>query len=349
MKLNEALELIRQPDSKAMDESRKRWDSIAKPLRSLGRMEEAVIKIAGIAGDSQVVLDKKAHVVMCGDNGVVEEGVSQSGSEVTAIVAENFLQVKSCVSIMCRMQGVDLFPVDVGMCSETRIIPRKIAYGTKNMAKEPAMTRQQAVDAIEVGIDMVRELKEKGYNLIGTGEMGIGNTTTSSAVTSALLGVDVESVTGKGAGLSSSALNKKIQVIKNAIELHRPDPLDPVDVLAKVGGFDIAGLMGVFIGGAAFRVPVVIDGFISSVSALLASRLDSRITGYMLASHVSQEPASVMLLEELGLNPLLVCDMRLGEGTGAVASFPILDIALEIYNKMSTFEQIELDAYEELE
>lgn len=349
MKLNEALEIIGKPDHQAMAETRKRWDDIAKPLHSLGRLEDALVKIAGVTGSSRIELSRKAHIVMCGDNGVIEEGVSQSGSEVTAIVAENLLQVRSCVSIMCKMQGVDLFPVDIGMCSESRIIQRKIAWGTKNMAKEPAMTREETIAAIEVGIEMVRELKEKGYHLIGTGEMGIGNTTTSSAVTSAMLGVSVESVTGKGAGLSSAALNRKIEVIEKAIKMHSPDPHDPVDVLSKVGGFDIAGLMGVFIGGAAFHIPIVIDGFISSVAALLAYRMDPVIREYMLASHVSQEPASVLLLETLGLHPLLTCDMHLGEGTGAVASFPILDMSLEIFNKMSTFEQISLDAYEELE
>lgn len=349
MNLQEALGLIKETNENAIRESQKRWDSIAKPLHSLGRLEDAVIKMAGIYGNNDIHIEKKAHVVMCADNGIVEEGVSQSTCEVTAIVANNFLEVKSSVSIMCKMLGVDLYPVDIGMCAEdTAIIPRKIACGTKNFAKEPAMTRVEAVKAVEVGINMVKDLKEKGYKIIGTGEMGIGNTTTSSAIASVLLNVSVESVTGKGAGLTSEGLNKKINVIKNAIILHKPDPADPIDVLAKVGGFDIAGLVGVFIGGAVFHVPVVIDGFISSVAALIAVRLDERIKDYMFASHISLEPACMMLLEELDLKPFLTCEMHLGEGTGAVAIFPLLDIAVEIYNKMSTFGQINMEAYEEL-
>lgn len=348
MKLKETLSLIKEIDVKAIKDCRQRWDSIAKPLQSLGRLEDAVEKIAGIVASNDVNLDKKAHIVMCADNGVIEEGVSQSGSEVTAIVANNLLEVKSSVSIMCKMMGVKLFPVDIGMCSDSKIIQRKIAYGTKNFAKEPAMTRDEAVKAIEVGINLVKDIVDQGYKIIGTGEMGIGNTTTSSAVAAVLTGASVESVTGKGAGLTTDGLNRKIKVIKDAIELHKPDKNDPIDVLAKIGGFDIAGLVGVFIGGAAYRIPVVIDGFISSVAALIAVRMDERIRDYIFASHLSSEPACNLLLNELDLKAFLNCEMRLGEGTGAVALFPILDIAVEIYNKMSTFDQINLDAYEEL-
>lgn len=348
MNLEEALKSIKAPDMQAMEESQSRWDSIAKPLHSLGRLEDAVIKLAGIYGSNEVSIGKKAHVVMCADNGVIEEGVSQSGCEVTAIVANNFIEVKSSVSIMCKKLGVDLFPVDIGMCTDTKIISKKIAYGTKNMAKQKAMTREEAVRAIEVGINFVKELKDKGYQIIGTGEMGIGNTTTSSAVSAILLGASVETVTGKGAGLTTEGLNRKINVIKGAISLHKPDQEDPVDILSKVGGFDIAGLTGLFIGGAVFNIPIIIDGFISLTGALLAAKFDKRVLHYMLASHISLEPACMMLLEALDLQPFLTCEMHLGEGTGAVALFPILDLAVEIYNKMSTFEQINMDAYEEL-
>lgn len=348
MNLQETLKMIKNPNELAMNESLTRWNSIAKPLHSLGKLEDAVVKLAGIFETNDVCIDKKAHVVMCADNGVIEEGVSQSGSEVTAIVANNFLEVKSSVSIMCRKLGVDLYPIDVGMCTDTNIISKKIAYGTKNMAKYPAMTRDEAVQAIEVGINIVKELKDKGYQIIGTGEMGIGNTTTSSAITSVLLNVSVEEVTGKGAGLSSEGLTRKVDVIKKAINLHKPDANDPIDILSKVGGFDIAGLVGVFLGGAALNIPIVIDGFISSVAALLAVKLNPLSIHYMFASHISYEPACMILLQTLGLEAFLTCDMHLGEGTGAVALFPILDLAIEIYNQMSTFEQINMDAYEEL-
>lgn len=344
--LEETIARIRQADRAAMEECEKNWDNIAKPLKSLGLLEKYVIQLAGIQGTARVTLGKKALVVMCADNGVVAEGVTQSGQEVTAIVAENFLDEKSCAAIMCKDTGTDIFPVDIGMAVDTpRVEKRKIAYGTKNMAKEPAMTRAEAVRAMETGIRYVEELKEKGYRILATGEMGIGNTTTSSAMTSVLLEMEPEAVTGRGAGLSTERLNRKVAVIRQAIALHKPKKEDPIDVLAKVGGFDIAGLTGVFLGGAANHIPVVVDGFISAVAALVAVRLCPEVSDYILASHVSKEPAGAMLLEALGKRPALTCDMCLGEGTGAVALFPLLEMGLHIYQKMSTFEEIHIDNY----
>ena len=230
-----------------------------------------------------------------------------------------------------------------------RVEKRKIAYGTKNMAKEPAMTREQAVAAIEVGIAKAEELHAQGYEMLATGEMGIGNTTTSSAMTAVYLGLDVETVTGRGAGLSSHGLQRKIHAIKQAIAVNQPDPEDPLDVLAKVGGLDIAGMCGLFLGGAAQQMPVVMDGFISQVAALTAVRLVPECADYILASHVSEEPGANILLKELEKDAFLTCGMRLGEGSGAVALFPILDFASDIYHKMSTFVQADIVEYQPLD
>ena len=250
---------------------------------------------------------------------------------------------------MCRQCGTKVIPVDIGMAVDTKVATDlKVACGTANMTKGPAMTREQAVQALEAGIEMVRRLKEDGYGLLATGEMGIGNTTTSSAVASVLLNRPVEEMTGRGAGLSGDGLNRKIHAIKKAIEINQPNQEDAIDVLAKVGGFDIAGMAGMFLGGAAFGVPVVIDGFISCVAALIAQRICPQTGDYMIASHVSKEPAAHLLLEALGKEAVLHGEMCLGEGSGAVALFPFLDMGVAVYESMSTFEDIHVDQYEEL-
>lgn len=347
--LEETLQAIVPCDATAAKICKKRWDSIAKPLHSLGWMEDSIARIAGAQHSAEVRTRRKILIPMCADNGIVAEGVTQTGQEVTAIVAENFLDVKSCAAIMCRMSGADIRPIDIGMAVDTpRVEKRKIAYGTKNFAKEPAMTREEAMRAIETGIALVSELKEEGYDLIATGEMGIGNTTTSSAVAASLLGVNAEEMTGRGAGLSSAGLLKKIRVIQEAIDQWDLTRQDALTVLSCVGGFDIAGIVGLYLGGARYHIPVLIDGFISSVAALLAVRLCPQAKGYMLATHVSKEPASRRILSELGLSPALDAGLCLGEGSGAVAAFPIIEMASEIYHKMSTFEQISVEAYQEL-
>ena len=350
MTLEETMQKIRPVDAAAMAAAKQHWDGLGKPLGSLGRLEKALIQIAGIQRTGDVHIDRKALVIRCADNGVVEEGVTQCGQEVTATVAENFLDEKSCVAIMCRRAGTKICPVDIGMAVDTpRVEKRKIAYGTKNMAKEPAMTREQAVAAIEVGIAKAEELHAQGYEILATGEMGIGNTTTSSAMTAVYLGLDVETVTGRGAGLSSHGLQRKIHAIKQAIAVNQPDPEDPLDVLAKVGGLDIAGMCGLFLGGAAQQMPVVMDGFISQVAALTAVRLVPECADYILASHVSEEPGANILLKTLEKDAFLTCGMRLGEGSGAVALFPILDFASDIYHKMSTFVQADIVEYQPLD
>lgn len=349
MTLQETIDKIRPIDRKAAALAQKRWDSIGKPLHSLGKIETLVMQIAGITGSASVNIKKRALVPMCADNGVVAEGVTQTGQEVTAIVAENFLTGDTSACVMCRQCGTDVFPVDVGMVSDTKV-PRdlKVMNGTRNMAKEPAMTREEAVRGIEAGIEMVRRLKEKGYTLIATGEMGIGNTTTSSAVASVLLDKPVEMMTGRGAGLSGEGLKRKIAAIQKAVSKNQPDPKDAIDVLAKVGGLDIAGMAGVFLGGAAMHIPVVIDGFISCVAALVAQRICPLVKDYMIASHVSKEPAASLILEALDKEAVLHGEMCLGEGSGAVALFPFLDMGIAVYESMSTFEEIKVDQYKEL-
>ena len=287
---------------------------------------------------------------MCADNGVVEEGVTQTGQEVTAIVSENFLNAKTSARIMADHTNTDVFPVDIGIARDTCIISRKVAYGTKNLYKEPAMTRKEAIISILIGTQLVEQLKENGYGMIATGEMGIGNTTTSSAVASVLLGVPVEEVTGRGAGLTTKGLEKKIDVIKSAIQLHnlKNTDIDVLDIISSVGGFDLCGLVGVFLGGAIYRVPIVIDGFISAVSALAADRICKFTRMYAISSHVSREPACTMVLQAMDKVPHITCGMSLGEGTGALAFIPILELALSIYKEMSTFHDIQIEDYQPL-
>lgn len=351
MTLEELQEKIQPVDRESMRLAQAHWMTVAKPLFSLGKLEDVVIRMAGIKRTPDYELKKKGLIIMCADNGVVKEGVTQTGQEVTAIVADNFTKNAASTSIMAQVAGVDLFPVDIGMAVDVPSVTKseqKILYGTRNFAVEPAMTREEAWRAVQVGISLVQELKEKGYEILATGEMGIGNTTTSSAVVAVLTGKPVEQVTGKGAGLTSEGLERKIRVIQDAIALHRPDPQDALDVLSKVGGLDIAGLAGVFLGGAVYGIPVVIDGFISEAAALSAARMVPAAAEYMIPSHVSKEPAGQMLLDELGLSPFLTCDMCLGEGSGAVAVMPLLEMGLQVYRQMSTFEEIKVEQYEVL-
>ena len=348
MTLEQIIEGIKPIDGQAVELAKKKWNSIAKPLHSLGKLEEHIIRMAGITGTIDVKMDKKALIVMCADNGVVEEGVTQTGQEVTAIVAENFLDCNTSAAVMCKKAGVDIYPIDIGMVSDTRVPNYKVAYGTRNMVNEPAMTKEEAMQAVLTGIKLVEARKKEGYQIIATGEMGIGNTTTSSAVASVLLNRPAEVMTGRGAGLTSEGLKRKIQAIEKAIEINHPNAEDALDVLAKVGGFDLAGLAGVYLGGAYYRLPVVIDGFISAVAALAAALLCPASREYMIASHVSKEPGTQMILDELGMSASLTCDMCLGEGTGAVAFLPVLEMALEVYQKMSTFSENNIEDYEEL-
>ena len=347
----EVLAAIRPADEGAKAAARARWDSIAKPLGSLGLLEEEIVRVAGMVGSPDVDISKRAVIAMCADNGVVAEGVTQTGQEVTAVVTENMSSGDSSVCRMARLAGAEVIPVDIGVARPVageKIRQCCVRRGTANMARGPAMAREEAVKAVLTGVRLVRELKDAGYSLLATGEMGIGNTTTSSAVTAVLLEKDPAEVTGRGAGLTTEGLKRKIAAIERAIEVNRPNPSDPLDVLSKVGGLDLAGLAGVYLGGAACRIPVLVDGFISSAAALIAARLHPNTRDYMLGSHASDEPAGRVVLEALGLKPFLYAGMRLGEGTGAVAVMPLLDMALTVYREMSTFEEIQIEAYQPL-
>ena len=351
MTLEEVVRGIAPADQAAMEQARRRWDSIAKPLGSLGLLEEAVVRMAGIAGSPNVDISRRAVVVMCADNGVVARGVTQTGQEVTAIVAENMSSGDTSVCAMARAANAQVVPVDVGVArplTGARVVQRNIRRGTADMTLGPAMTRSEAERAVLVGVEAAQGLCARGINLLATGEMGIGNTTTSSAIAAVLLDRPVEDMTGRGAGLSSEGLQRKIAAIRTAIEVNRPDPADALDVLHKVGGLDIAGLAGVFLGGALCHVPVLVDGFISSVAALAAARLCPACKDYMLGSHASEEPASKLVLSALGLRPFLYAGMRLGEGTGAVAVMPLLDMGLAVYREMATFEDTNIEAYQPL-
>ena len=326
------------------------WDRIAKPLGSLGKLEDLVIRLAAVQNSLSINISKKALIIMCADNGIVIEGVTQTGQEVTAIVAENFLDEKSCVALMCKYTGTQIYPIDIGMVVDTpRVEKKKVRYGTANFAKGPAMDRTEAAQAICYGIEKVEALFKEGTRLIATGEMGIGNTTTSSAITAVLLDKTVEEVTGRGAGLSSEGLERKIKAIKQGIEINQPNKEDILDVLSKVGGLDIAGLTGVFLGCGYYKIPVVVDGFIAAVAALCAAKLQPNIKDYLLASHRSKEQATGQILDLLGLNPMIDGDLCLGEGSGAVLLFPLLDMATEIFLQMETFDGIKIEAYQLLQ
>lgn len=350
MNLEEICRSIRPLDSAAMDQARQNWDNVAKPLGALGKLEDLVVQLAGITGTPVVNIERKAVVALCADNGVVAEGVTQCDQSVTALVAEGFAKGTTSVCRMAAVAGADVIPVDIGIQRAIHIeglLQRNIRRGTGNLAVEPAMTRAEAVRAIETGIQLVEELKAKGYRLLATGEMGIGNTTTSSAVAAVLLGQPVERVTGRGAGLSSAGLERKIAAISRGIALHRPNPRDAVDVLAKVGGLDIAGMVGLYLGGAAFQIPVVMDGFIAGAAALAAVSVCPAVRDYLIASHQSDEPATGMVLKTLGLSPVIHANMRLGEGTGAVALMPLLDMTLAVYRDAPSFGEMNMEAYTE--
>lgn len=351
MDLQQTIAAVRPPCEQSRAAAAERFSDIAIPLGSLGLLQDAVAQIAAIRRTPRPSIKKRAVVMFCADNGVVAQGVTQCGQEVTATVTENMGRGKSTVCLMAQHIGMDSFPVDIGVARDVqgeRILRRKIRYGTANMTKEPAMARQEAVRAIEVGISLAEWCASEGYDLICGGEMGIGNTTTSAAVTAALTGAAVEAVTGRGAGLSTEGLQRKVRAIETALALHQPDPNDPIDVLHKVGGLDIAGMAGLYLGAAACGLPAVLDGVISCAAALIAVRLCPEVRGYLLAGHRSEEPAGKLLLDELGLQPFISAGMRLGEGTGAVAAVSLLDLVMAAYNGMPSFAEAGVEAYQPL-
>lgn len=339
---------IAPPDKSAAERAQARWDSIAKPVGSLGSLEEALVRIAALTGNERIDLGKRCVVVLCADNGVVAQGVSQSGSDVTALIAANAARGMSSINKMCEPHAIDCIPVDMGMFTRPPvegILDRRIAAGTADISCGPAMTREQALRAVRTGVELVRDLAEKGYALVATGEMGIGNTTTATAMACALTGEDPEVLTGPGAGLPAAGVKRKVAVIRRALEVNAARADDPLGVLAQLGGFDIAAMCGVFLGGAVYRVPVVIDGMISTVAAYCAWLMRPDCRQAFLASHLSAEPAAAMLLERMGLAPLIHANMRLGEGTGAVCLIPLLDMAANLYATGPTFEDCNITSY----
>jgi nicotinate-nucleotide--dimethylbenzimidazole phosphoribosyltransferase len=334
---------VKPLDKKAMDTARLRQDDLTKPRGSLGALEELSVRIAGMQGTSRPRAEKKAVITMAADHGVVAEGVTLYPQEVTRQMVLNFISGGAAINVLSKLAGARVVVIDIGVIGGFPNTPgltcKMIDFGTKNMAQGPAMTRQQAVDAVETGIATVEEEISKGLDLVGTGEMGIGNTTASSAIFSALSGIEVPEVTGRGTGIDDTQLKHKIKIIEKAISLNRPDPADPIDVLSKVGGFEIGGLAGVILGAASHRVPVVIDGFISSAAALLAVRICPGVHDYLVASHMSAEAGHKKLLGYMKLKPLLNLDMRLGEGTGSVLGMNIIEAAVRTLNEMATFSE----------
>lgn len=337
------------PDEAKYKAVKARWDAIAKPLDGMGRFEEITAQIGAVTGDEALDLSRKAVLIFCADNGIVAEGVSQSGQEVTFAVAQSMAKKNSSVGRMASCISADTIPVDIGINSDAHIdgvLDRKIARGTHDFLLQPAMSETETLCAIETGIDLVAKCKADGYRILATGEMGIGNTTTSSAVAAALLGCESALVVGRGAGLSDRGLARKREVVDLAIEKYDLYHQDAFTILMTVGGFDIAGLVGMCIGGAICHIPIVLDGVISMVAALVAERMIPGVRDYVIASHKGREPAVERLTKELHLHPVIDADLALGEGTGAVMMLSLLDTALCIYREETTFADISIAQYE---
>lgn len=340
--LEETLKSIKPADQEAIKKSWERMDSLSKPIGSLGKLEEIAVQISGITGKVKNEVNKKITVIMCSDNGICEEGVSACPQELTALLAENYVKGITGIGVLSKYVNADTCVVDIGLKSDvkdTRVFNKKVAYGTKNMAKGPAMTRDEAIKAIETGIELVDKFVKEGYDLFGTGEAGIGNTSTSAAVISVLSGIDSDKIVGKGSGLTDESFLNKKKSVRRAIETNNPNKEDIIGVIAKIGGLDIAGICGCFLGAAKNRVPIVIDGIISSAAALCAYKMNANVKDFLIASHISAEPGTEYVVEEIGLKPCLDMAMRLGEGSGCPLQFFIVESALCAMNNMSTLAE----------
>ncbi len=344
--LNRVLSQIRPLDRGIMDRARRWQEKLAKPPGSRGGLEGAAVRLAGMCGQLKNEMTTRRIVVLCADNGIVEEGIGSAPRTVTAAQAANMTRYLTGMSSMAHAFSDQVQVVDVGIADPydaPEVLDRKIAPGTKNFLHERAMTREQTLRAILLGVELAKQAKDEGVSVLGVGEMGIGNTTTSSAVLCALTGLSVEEVTGRGGGITDAAFLKKKDVITRGLEKHRPDPADPVDVLSKVGGLDLAAMCGVFLGAALYRIPVVIDGLISVVAALCAKRLCPLAAEYMFPSHASFEIGYRVAARELGLEPWFLLNMRLGEGSGCPLAFRVLEAACAYTNHMATFDQASID------
>lgn len=345
--LKDTLNAITPTNEEAKRLAREKWDGLVKPIGSLGTLEEVTIKIAGMTGRIKNTIGKRAIVVMSSDNGVVDEGVSAAPQIFTRILTESMARDITGVSILAKHTNTDIKIVDIGLNGELinpKVINKKIANGTKNFTKEPAMSYEEAIKSIEVGIGMGDKLFEEGYDILGTGELGMGNTTTSAAILSVITGLDIDVTCGKGAGLTEEQYENKKKVIAKGIEINKPNKEDPIDVIAKVGGFDIGGMCGLFLSAAKNRKPIVIDGFISSAAALCAVKLNPIVADYIIPSHLSNEPGAKYMMDILKLKPMLNMGMRLGEGSGCPLAFQVIEAGLYTLENMGTFEEAQINS-----
>jgi nicotinate-nucleotide--dimethylbenzimidazole phosphoribosyltransferase len=342
-KINQTINGIKPLDERAMAEARMRQDNLTKPQGSMGQLESLSIQVAGIKGDPRPRINHRVIFTLAADHGVTQAGVSAYPSEVTPQMVYNFLRGGAAINVLAQHIRAKVIVADLGVASALERTPqlkdRKVALGTHNMAEGPAMSRKEAIRSIEAGMELVEEELTEGIDILGTGDMGIGNTTPSSAITAVLTGTGVTAVTGRGTGLDEEGWNHKVKVIEKALAFNRPDPKDAIDVLSKVGGFEIGGIVGVILAGARNRIPMVIDGFISGAATLIATSLSPRVQPYLIASHQSAEPGHKKILEHLGLIPLLNLNMRLGEGTGAALGIFLVEAGLKILDEMATFAE----------
>lgn len=334
---------VRPLDPADLEAAQARLDDLTKPPGSLGRLEEVAKRLAGIQRTTRPRIGKKRIYTLAADHGVTEEGVSAYPREVTAQMVLNFLRGGAAINVLARHVGAEIVVVDIGVDHDFEgvggLVHAKVARGTRNLARGPAMTREEALRALGVGADLARRAAEDGVDLVGIGEMGIGNTTPAAAILAAFAGLPPREVVGRGTGVDDEGLRRKAQAVARGLEINRPDPSDPLDVLHKVGGFEIAGMAGVCLGAAAQRIPVVVDGFISTAAALVATRLEPRVADYLFLSHLSQERAHIRMVEHLGQDPLLVLEMRLGEGTGAALAMSVIEASAKILSEMATFSE----------
>jgi nicotinate-nucleotide--dimethylbenzimidazole phosphoribosyltransferase len=341
-KINDTLKDITSLNYEMMEQAQNNLDNLTKPLGSLGRLEELAKLIVGITGKIHPSIKNKVIFTLVSDHGVTEEGISAYPKEVTTQMVYNFLSGGAGINVLARHVGARVVVVDIGVASDiktdSRLVVKKINYGTKNMAKGAAMTKAEAIKSIEVGIEVFNEEFRRGIDIAGTGEMGIGNTTASSAITAVFTKAPIEDITGRGAGLDDKGLKNKINVIKKSLSINKPNPNDAIDVLSKVGGFEIGGLAGIILAAAAKKVPIVIDGFISGAGALVAYKIEPKVKEYMIASHCSVEAGHKVILDYLGLKPILDLNLRLGEGTGAALGISLVEAAAKILTEMATFK-----------
>jgi nicotinate-nucleotide--dimethylbenzimidazole phosphoribosyltransferase len=341
--LRETVDRITGLSLESMEKSRARQDTLTKPKGSLGILEDLSVRIAGITGETRPTIRNKVVVVFAGDHGVTAEGVSAFPQEVTRQMVYNFLKGGAAINVLARHSGAQVIVVDAGVAGDLEkhagLVVKKIGYGTKNFAVEPAMTKEQAIDSLNAGISIVKEEAARGTDIICLGEMGIGNTTSAAAIASVVTGLSPEAIAGTGTGLDDAGLKHKIRIIEGALARHKPDRNDGIDILHKVGGFEIGAIAGAILAAAAYRIPVVIDGFISTSGALIAHTISPEVSQFIVASHQSSETGHKAMLSYLNLSPLFDFKMRLGEGTGAVLALQVIEAACRILDEMATFDE----------